>query len=80
MNKRKGVKTGGGTAVGVKKPRKAWTKETTGIAHTGYSDAFSDVGRACARFLRERMEMGVMSEKEAMPSAFYRKTMKGGRR
>jgi hypothetical protein len=66
MKSRKGINTGGGTPMGVSKPRKNWTRETTGIAHTGYWDGFSDVGRACARFLREREEMGLMPVKQAM--------------
>ena len=67
MKTRKGVNTGGGTPVGVRKPHRRMTKETSGVVMRGYGDAFSDVGRACSLFLRSRMEMGVMTEKEAMP-------------
>jgi hypothetical protein len=67
MNTRKGICKGGGTPKGVKKPHRRMTRETTGFEDPGYGESFMDVGRACTRFLRERVSMGVMSEKEAMP-------------
>ena len=66
MNTKKGKNKGGGTPKGVSKPHRRMTKETSGVAMPG-ADAFSDVGRACRRFLLGRVAMGAMHEKEASP-------------
>lgn len=71
----KGVCKGGGTPKGVSKPHRHMVRETAGFEEPRYGDSFSDVDRACRRFLQKRVEAGVMSEKEAAP-AWPRKYVK----
>ena len=78
MNRKKGINTGGGTPKGVRKAKRRMTKETSGIAQTGCWDGFLDVKTACNRFLRERVDAGVMTEKQALPR-FFSKAQKTSR-
>jgi hypothetical protein len=75
----KGVSKGGGTPKGVSKPHRHMVRETSGVEAPRYGDAFSDVERACRRFLMGRVEAGVMSMKEAMPAFPKKKKVTGDR-
>ena len=61
MNNRKGMNTGGGTPKGEKKPQKRRADARCGQREERLP-TFADVGRACARFIRERVERGEMKD------------------
>jgi hypothetical protein len=57
----KGIRTGGGTPKGEKKPQKRRADAKCGLRDERLP-TFADVGRACSRFIRERVLRGEMRD------------------